>query len=184
MASLKKVAEKANVSVVIAYQALTNSVEIDAVTRKVVTQAADSLSYNLNITLRDVAAYAGVSTTTVSYVINNNPLVKPTTRKLVMQAIKDLNYHPNTNARNLKSSETRMVGYAWHVMEDPIRRNAILDKFLYDMAQAAESYGYHVLTFTQPTQLGFKSYDDLINTNRVDGFILTDTTFNDHRIQA
>jgi DNA-binding LacI/PurR family transcriptional regulator len=183
MASLKQVAEKANVSVQTAYQALNNSLEVDAATRNAVSQAAHSLKYNSNVTLRDVAAYAGVSTTTVSYVINNNPLVKPATRQLVNQAIKDLNYHPNTNARNLKSNETRMIGYAWHVMEDPIRRNAILDRFLYDMAQAAESYGYHVLTFTQPAQLGFKPYEALISTNRVDGFILTDTTFNDSRIR-
>ncbi|MBN9389713.1 MAG: LacI family DNA-binding transcriptional regulator [Chloroflexi bacterium] len=183
MASLKTVAEKANVSVYTAYQALNNSAEIDATVRSAVSKAADTLNYNFNITLRDVAAYAGVSTTTVSYVLNNNPLVKPATRELVLRAIKDLNYHPNTNARNLKSNEARMIGYAWHVMEDPIRRNAILDRFLYDMAQAAESYGYHVLTFTQPAQLGVKPYDELISTNRVDGFILTDTTFNDRRIK-
>jgi DNA-binding LacI/PurR family transcriptional regulator len=183
MSSLKQVAEKANVSVLTAYQALNNSREVDANIRNAVSEAAESLNYNFNVTLRDVAAYAGVSTTTVSYVLNNNPLVKSATRQLVMQAIKDLNYHPNTNARNLKSNEARMIGYAWHVIEDPIRRNAILDRFLYDMAQAAESYGYHVLTFTQPTQLGFKPYEALIRTNRVDGFVLTDTTFNDQRIQ-
>jgi DNA-binding LacI/PurR family transcriptional regulator len=183
MASLKNVAEKANVSVLTAYQALNNPPQVDTNTRKVVSEVASSLNYSLNVTLRDVAALAGVSVTTVSYVINNNPLVKPATQKIVLQAIKDLNYRPNTNARNLKANETRMIGYAWHAIEDPIRRNAVLDRFLYDMAQAAESYGYHVLTFSQPVQLGFKSYEELIYSNRVDGFVLTDTTFNDYRIQ-
>lgn len=184
MASLKTVAEKANVSVQTAYQALKNSGDVDKAVRLAVSAAAESLNYNLNITLRDVAAYAGVSVTTVSYVLNNNPLVKPATRDLVNRAIKDLNYHPNTNARNLKSNEARMIGYAWHDMEDPIRRNAVLDRFLYDMAQAAESYGFHVLTFSQSVHFGFKSYDELINTNRVDGFVLTDTTYNDQRIKS
>lgn len=183
MASLMNVAEKANVSILTAYKALSNPLEVDADTRKVVSDVASSLNYNLNITLRDVAAYAGVSVTTVSYVINRNPLVKSATKNLVLQAIKDLNYHPNTAARSLKENRTRMIGYAWHTMEDPVRRNAILDRFLYDMAQAAESYGYHVLTFSQSSQLGFKSYEELINTNRVDGFVLTDTSFNDYRIQ-
>ncbi len=183
MPSLKQVADKANVSVLTAYQALNNLNGVDASTRNTVTEAAASLNYNFNITLRDVAAHAGVSITTVSYVLNKNPLVKPTTRELVMQAIQDLNYHPNTNARNLKSNEARMIGYAWHVMEDPIWRAAILDRFLYDLAQAAESYGYHVLIFTQPIQPGFNPYELLIRTNRVDGFVLTDTSFNDHRIK-
>lgn len=183
MANLMNVAEKANVSILTAYKALNTPLEVDANTRKVVSDVASSLNYSLNITLRDVAAYAGVSVTTVSYVINRNPLVKPATKDLVLQAIKDLNYHPNTAARSLKENRTRMIGYAWHTMEDPVRRNAILDRFLYDMAQAAESYGYHVLTFSQPSQLGFKSYEELIHTNRVDGFVLTDTSFNDYRIQ-
>src|SRR3569623_1505069 len=101
MASLKTVADKANVSILTAYQALNNSADVDATVRHAVSQAADVLNYNLNISLRDVAAYAGVSTTTVSYVLNNNPLVKPATRELVMRAIKDLNYHPKTIACTL-----------------------------------------------------------------------------------
>jgi DNA-binding LacI/PurR family transcriptional regulator len=183
MPTLKDVAERANVPIAQTFQALTNPSEVDASTVEAVLQAAQAIGYHLNITIRDVAAYAGVSVTTVSYVVNNNPLIKPATRQKVRNAIRELGYHPNTTARNLKTSETRMIGYAWHVVEDSIRRNPLLDFFLYELAEYAESCGYHILTFTQPPHSGMKPYEDLINTNRVDGFVLSDVVYDDPRVR-
>jgi DNA-binding LacI/PurR family transcriptional regulator len=183
MATLKDVADHASVSMPAAYQVLSGSPDVDSATRAIVLAAAEALNYQLNITIRDVAAYAGVSVTTVSYVINNNPLTKPATRQKVRTAIRELGYHPNTTARNLKSSETRLIGYAWHVAEDPVRRNALLDRFLYELAQCAEAQGYHILTFTQSSQDGIRAYEELINTNRVDGFVLSDVMYGDLRVK-
>jgi DNA-binding LacI/PurR family transcriptional regulator len=183
VATLKDVAERANVSVPEAYHVLTGSSQIDAQVREAVIQAAEALDYRLNITIKDVAAYAGVSVSTVSYVINNNPLTKSATRQRVRNAIRDLGYHPNTTARNLKSNQSRMIGYAWHVSEDTQRRNLLLDQFLYELAQHSEANDYHVLTCVQPTQRGLKSYETLINTNRVDGFVLSDLAYDDPRVQ-
>lgn len=183
MATLKDVADLANVPMSTAYQVLSGSSDVDKETYTRVTQSAETLNYQLNITIRDVAAYAEVSVTTVSYVINNNPLTKPATRQRVRNAIRELGYHPNTTARNLKTNETRLIGYAWHVAEDPVRRNPLLDLFLYELAQYAEAQGYHILTFTQPNQSGIKPYEDLINTNRVDGFVLSDVTYGDVRVK-
>jgi len=183
MATLKDVAEKANVSMSTAYHALAGHDDLDHETLARVKTSAEALDYQLNITIRDVAAYADVSVTTVSYVINNTPLTNPATRQRVRDAIRELGYHPNTVARNLKTNETRMIGYAWHVAEDPIRRNPLLDLFLYELAQSAEANGYHILTFTHPSEKGIKPYDDLINTNRVDGFILSDVTYGDPRVK-
>lgn len=183
MTTLKDIAEKANVPMSTAYQVLAGRAEVDQETYARVVSTAKALDYELNITIRDVAAYAGVSVTTVSYVINNNPLTKPATRQRVRNAIRELGYHPNVTARNLKTNETRLIGYAWHVPEDPVRRNPLLDLFLYELAQYAESQGYHILTFTQAHRDGVKPYQDLINTNRVDGFILSDLTYGDSRVK-
>jgi DNA-binding LacI/PurR family transcriptional regulator len=183
MTTLKDIAEQANVPISTAYQVLSGRGEVDQETHTRVVSTAEALDYELNITIRDVAAYAGVSVTTVSYVINNNPLTKPATRQRVRNAIRELGYHPNVTARNLKTNETRLIGYAWHVPEDPVRRNPLLDLFLYELAQYAESQGYHILTFTQAHQDGIKPYEDLINTNRVDGFILSDLTYGDSRVK-
>ncbi len=183
MATLKDVAERANVPMATAYEVLIGSTDVEDTVYTAVMESAEALNYRLNITIRDVAAYAGVSVTTVSYVINNNPLIKPATRQRVRTAIRDLGYHPNTTARNLKANQSRMIGYAWHVAADPLRRNPLLDLFLYELAQHSEANGYHILTFMQPTQHGIKSYETLINTNRVDGFVLSDVTYDDLRVK-
>ena len=102
MATLKDVAERANVSIGTAYEALTGSPDIEDSVSAAVMGAAEALNYQLNITIRDVAAYAGVSVTTVSYVINNNPLIKPATRQRVRTAIRDLDITPTPQRAILK----------------------------------------------------------------------------------
>ncbi len=184
MSSLKRVAEESGVPLLTAYQALSNACAVDAEASERVSRAAATLGYTLRVTIRDVAALAGVSVTTVSYVINDNPLIQETTRRRVKQAIQALGYRPNSTARNLKASETRMIGYAWHRVQDEVQRNPVLDRFLYELAQAAESHGYHVLTFAQSGPHQEQSYTDLIRTSRVDGFVISDITYDDPRIRT
>ena len=62
-------------------------------------------------TIKDVAKYAGVSIATVSRVINNIPNVKPETVQKVNEAIEACNFVPNLVARNLKSEQTRTIGF-------------------------------------------------------------------------
>ncbi|KAB8145851.1 LacI family DNA-binding transcriptional regulator [Chloroflexia bacterium SDU3-3] len=182
MTNLKQIADLANVSILTAYQALREYGEVAADVRQRVRHAADESGYTLNVTIRDVAALAGVSVGTVSHVLNDSPLTKPETRQRVLQAISDLEYRRNSIARGLKSNQSRLIGYAWHSAEDPIRRNTLLDRFLYDIAQAAESWGYHILTFAQPDPTSIRSYEELIQMTRVDGFVLSDIAYNDARI--
>lgn len=181
--SLKQVAETANVSILVAYHALRDVAGVEPEVRQTVQAAARAHQYTLNITIRDVAALAGVSVGTVSHVLNDSPLTKPETRQRVLQAISDLDYRRNSIARGLKSNQSRLIGYAWHRAEDPIRRNALLDRFLYDIAQAAESWGYHILTFAQPTEATVRSYEELIQMARVDGFVLSDIEYEDARVR-
>jgi DNA-binding LacI/PurR family transcriptional regulator len=183
MAGLKSVAEQAGVPLLTAYQALSDTAAVDAEARDRVRQTARNLRYTLRITIRDVAALAGVSVSTVSYVINDSPLINTDTRRKVEVAIHALGYRPNSTARNLKANETRLIGYAWHRVHDVVQRNPVLDRFLYEVAQAAEGYGYHVLTFAQSNVHEERSYTDLIRTSRVDGFVLSDTTLDDPRIR-
>jgi DNA-binding LacI/PurR family transcriptional regulator len=183
VASLKSVAEQAGVPVLTAYRALKNDPEIDASVAEHVREIAILQGYTLRATIREVAALAGVSVSTVSYVINDSPLIHVETRDRVRAAIKALGYRPNSTARNLQASETRLIGYAWHRVQDVSQRNQVLDRFLYEMAHAAEAHGYHVLTFAQSLPHEEKSYTELIKTNRVDGFVLSDTTYQDPRIR-
>ncbi len=184
MPMLKEVAQRANVPLLTAYQVLSNSgsESITDAVRQSVLDAASSLNYRLNITIHDVAAQAGVSIATVSYVLNNSVPVSAPTRERVLQAVAALNYRPNITARNLQASESRMIGYPWHgIMSGQM--NAVLDRFVYCIALAAESYGYHTLMFTQPADAIVQPYQSLVQTNRVDGFIISDTNRDDSRIR-
>jgi DNA-binding LacI/PurR family transcriptional regulator len=82
----------------------------------------------------------------------------------------------------LKLNQSRLIGYGWHNAEDPIRRNALLDRFLYDIAQAAEARGYHILTFAQADERSVASYEELIQMARVDGFVISDVAYDDARV--
>jgi DNA-binding LacI/PurR family transcriptional regulator len=133
-------------------------------------------------TIKDVAREAGVSIATVSYVLNNKRhFVSEETRRVVLEAIARVGYTPNITARNLKSAQTRLIGYAWHQVPEG-QVNSTLDYFIYSLARAVESAGYHLLTFTHPNNDPVPVYDELIRTQRVDAFVLSGTLMDDARV--
>jgi LacI family transcriptional regulator len=182
MASLKEVADRAGLPMLDAYRALKQNGANDDPLREQVLKAAGDLHYEFRITQIDVADLAGVAKGTVSYALNGNELIKPATRQKVLDAAALLGYRPNIMARNLKTNRAGIVGYSWHVADDPSRMNNLLDEFIYRVTMAAEAHGYHLLTFIQPQEDADRVYDDLISTNRVDGFILSDVRYDDPRI--
>jgi DNA-binding LacI/PurR family transcriptional regulator len=101
----------------------------------------------------------------------------------VMEAATTLGYRPNMMARNLRTNQAGVIGYSWHVADDPSMMNNLLDRFIYQVTLAAEQENIHLLTFIQPQVDAYKVYDDLISTNRVDGFILSDIHYRDPRIE-
>ena len=134
-------------------------------------------------TIKDVAREAGVSTATVSYVLNQKKayLISPATRDLVLAAVKKVGYAPNTAARNLKISQSHLIGYAWHLAPST-GMNSVMDSFTYFLAQSAEAAGYHLLTFTHTSKGTLPVYEEMIRSGRVDAFVLSDTTNDDNRI--
>ena len=58
----------------------------------------------------DVAERAGVSHQTVSRVLNHHSSLKPATREKVEKAIAELHYRPNQAARQLVTSQSRIIG--------------------------------------------------------------------------
>ena len=135
------------------------------------------------VTLKQVAAKAGVSYQTVSKVLNGFDLVAPETAERIRAAASELGYRANTMARYLRSQRCWMIGYSW-VHTSPNQVNHILDLFLTSMVQEAEAAGYHLLPF--PYQEGdehVSTYRDLIDSGRVDGFVLSSVNYDDPRIQ-
>ncbi len=183
MATLKEVAAAAKVPMLDAFRALKNDESLDVSMKTRVQQVALALNYELKITQIDVADLAGVGKGTVSYALNGSDLIKPETRQKVIEAATQLGYRPNIMARNLKTNRAGIVGYSWHIHDDPARLNNLLDEFIYRVTIAAEEHHYHLLTFIQPQEDAERVYDELISTNRVDGFILSDVRYDDQRIK-
>lgn len=134
-------------------------------------------------TIKDVAREAGVSIATVSYVLNaKTEAISEYTQRRVWSAVQKTGYRPNVTARNLRSSESRLIGYAWH--EIPVEQvNTVLDRFTYALARSAEAAGYHVLTFTYPPGDPIPVYQELIRTGRVDAFVVGSTVRDDPRVR-
>lgn len=134
-------------------------------------------------TIKDVAREAGVSIATVSYVLNDKTqAISAETRARVWAAAEKIGYRANVTARSLRSSQSRLLGYAWHEIA-PEQSNTVLDRFSYALARAAEAAGYYMLTFTAPEDDPIPVYEELIRTGRVDGFIVGSTVRDDPRIR-
>jgi len=134
------------------------------------------------ITLKQVAREAGVSYQTVSKVLNRQGTVSKETEERIWRAVRSLGYRPNLIARSLRSQRSGMIGYSWEPAS-PDQANAILDRFLQSMTEAAEGMGYHLLAFPyRPGNAWVESYRELVDTNRVDGFVLSSVEYNDPRI--
>jgi DNA-binding LacI/PurR family transcriptional regulator len=136
------------------------------------------------MTIRDVAREAGVSTATVSYVLNGSRRVGDETRERVLQTARRLGYRPNFTARNLQASETRLIGYSWR--PSPIDQfNPILDQFLQSIAEASARHDYRILAFPSiDVHEELSAYEEMMLIGQVDGFILTNTNFDDERVLA
>jgi DNA-binding LacI/PurR family transcriptional regulator len=136
-----------------------------------------------NATLKEVAAYAGVSYQTVSKVINQKVQVSKETEARIWEAVSALGYRPNYTARSLRTQRSFTIGYSWP--PSPANQaNPILDQFLQTMFITAEAQGYYLLCF--PYHEDYKkhlaTYEDLMNTGRVDGFILSSVEYDDPRV--
>lgn len=183
MSSLKDLADSAKVPILTAYHALSQQGEVDEDIKKHVLSVANALNYQLRITQVDVADLAGVAKGTVSYALNGSDLIKPETQQKVLEAAQALGYKLNITARNLKTNRAGVVGYSWHIADDPSRMNNVLNRFIYRVTMAAEAQNYHLLTFIQPQEQAHLVYENLIATTRVDGFIISDVDYNDPRIE-
>ncbi|MGE5462363.1 MAG: LacI family DNA-binding transcriptional regulator [Syntrophothermus sp.] len=132
------------------------------------------------VTLKSVASRAGVSYQTVSKVLNGQIQVTPDTRERILKAAEELGYRPNQIARNMRARRSHMIGYSW-LPTSPDQINQILDQFLSSMVYEAEAAGYHLLPF--PFRSGHvDDYRELIDTGRVDGFVISSVEYDDPRV--
>ena len=132
------------------------------------------------VTISDVAAAADVSRQTVSNVLNAPGRVAAGTAARVRQAIEELGYRPNRAAQNLRERTSRCIGFE---IGSSGRMSNLLDRFLHTLAEAAGTSDYHMLLFASSgMDEELSTYQDLISTGTVDGFVLADVGLRDLRL--
>jgi DNA-binding LacI/PurR family transcriptional regulator len=125
-------------------------------------------------TLADVAERAGVSRQTVSNAVNNPDLLRSDTLARVLEAIDELGYSPNRAARNLRTRASHLIGMRINPAQEGTA-NATMDRFVHSLVETSREAGYHVLLFAGVHDDPMAGYDDLLRSNAVDAFVVTDT---------
>jgi DNA-binding LacI/PurR family transcriptional regulator len=134
-----------------------------------------------NVTIATVARHANVSRQTVSNVLNAPDLVRAETRARVRAAIEELGYRANFAARQMRTGRSRLIA----VRIDPVREGVettVLDRFLHGLTDASAAAGYRVMLYTATDdRTEIATYEDLLASYALDGFVLTHTHHGDSR---
>lgn len=131
-------------------------------------------------TLASLAEQLGLSRQTVSNAINAPERVKPETLRRVNEAIAATGYRPNAAARQLRTRRSRNLGF--RLMPTDGINGAILDRFLHSLTENLQEHGYRVTLFAaRDDEAEIRSYDELLETADLDGFVLVGTHHGDPR---
>ena len=130
-------------------------------------------------TIRDVGRRAGVSVGTVSKALNGTGVVSDETQRKVIEAAETLGYSPSKAAQGLVGGRSFQVGYG--LPEPGERGNPTLNAFLHSMVDSASGHGLEIVLF-RDTGRDTTPYEDLVRRGVVDGFVLSETDYDDSRV--
>lgn len=120
--------------------------------------------------LSEVAKLAEVSPGLVSRILNADPnlKVRQETRDRVLAAIEMLQYTPSASARALRMSQTGLLGFALHHVNDPIYAQMV------ETAQAAAAErDYSIVLLNTDELVGRQdAFRELVRGRRVDGLLI------------
>jgi len=133
-------------------------------------------------TLVDVAAASRVSRQTVSNALNNPERVAPDTLERVLAEIDRLGFRPNRAARSLRRQRANAIGFQIEPTTERGFRN-LLDPFLAALTECAQRDDAHVITFVPEQDDVLATYERLLSTQVVDGFVLSHTLPGDPRAE-
>ncbi|MEH0981248.1 LacI family DNA-binding transcriptional regulator [Micromonospora sp. CPCC 205556] len=133
------------------------------------------------VTIATVAQHAQVSRQTVSNVLNAPHIVREETRRRVQEAIAALGYRANQAARQMRTGRSKLIAVRIEPTRDGIN-GSVLDRFLHGLTETAEAAGYRTMLYTAAdTAREIATYDDLLGSYDLDGFVLTGTDHGDPR---
>lgn len=119
------------------------------------------------ITIDHVASLSGFSKATVSRVMNKEGSVKPSTAAKVEEAIQSLGYIPSSVASALSGGKSHTIAVLL-----PDVMTEYYASLLTGIEAVAEESNYNILLKTRDNR---KALNDLVNSSKVDAFILRNT---------
>jgi DNA-binding LacI/PurR family transcriptional regulator len=157
---------------------LNDQITIDAMMREGDRVAGDPHD---RATISDVARAAGVSRQTISNVLNNPERVAPETLERVRAVIAQRGYRPNAAAKQLRQRRAHALGIELDVTGRR-RVSGVLTAFLVETVLAARSQRASIVPFVaMDHEAPLPDFEDLVQRQMVDGFILVDTRHGDPR---
>jgi len=131
------------------------------------------------MTMQKIAALAGVSKGTVSRALANDPKVSEKTKNKIKEIASSQNYRPNAAAVSLARGRTNTIG-----LVIPSAPRALSDPFYLEFLGGVGDFlitrGYNILL--SPMSEQGPGHVRLLETNRIDGLILTEPEQADARI--
>ncbi|GAA3720100.1 LacI family DNA-binding transcriptional regulator [Salinicoccus jeotgali] len=132
------------------------------------------------VTIKDVAKAAGVSPSTVSRVVKNHPGISSDTKRKIRKIMEQMGYTPHVAARNLVTKRSYTIGL---VVKSAVHE-AVLNPFFtevnFGVSEACRTKGFStIMTAAEDDDSLFLEVKNLINSKRVDGFILLYSKEND-----
>lgn len=135
--------------------------------------------------IKELAASLGLSTATVSKALNNKSDISSHTRKKVLAAAEKFGYRPNASARHLRSGKVGVVALLLPASDGGNIHTASFFMRIARGLQASlkESGLDPVIHITTDREGERQLLRKIIEQNRADAIILTDTRINDERIE-
>lgn len=135
------------------------------------------------VTLKDIAKRVGKSVTTVSRALHGYDDVSEQTRAEVLRVAEEMGYTPNILAQRLQKQRTDTIGLILPTF-GPRFSDPFFSEFIAGVGNQAAKMGYDLLVSTRsPGEEEMRAYRAMVQSYRVDGFILVRTRVHDPRIE-
>lgn len=134
------------------------------------------------VTIRDVAKHLDLSVTTVSRALAGYSDVAELTRQRVVDATREMGYVPSRAARQLRRQRMETIGLVFPTdgarFSDPF-----FSEFIAGVGDELSTEDYDLLvSVASPGEVEQATYERLVNSRRVDGFVLVRMRLQDWRI--
>jgi len=134
-------------------------------------------------TIKEIAKEANVSPSTVSRVLAGSNKISPETTKRVLEAIKKLGYIPNANAKGLVVKRSFTVGVFVPREPENAFLNSFFDQVITSICTVVNSFEYDILLAISNPEKERDLLKRLVESKKVDGFILLSSREKDPAIE-